>query len=120
MRDRAVYFSTELVMIVRATRKRGAERVRVDVVSTTNGAMVRSFILEGPNIGPWERVSGKAFSNNLVMHPTDQGVVRENLADSSRQSLVFTQNHVRSPDDLDRLGGGIMVAGSDRVLHLQP
>ena len=120
MRDHAVYFSAESVMVVRATRKRGVDRVRVDVVSTTDGAPLRSFILEGPTIGPWERMRGKAFFNGLVMHPTDQGVVRERIADGTQQSLAFTQTHVHSSDDLDRLGGGIMVARSDRVLHIQP
>ncbi len=118
MTDHAVYFSRESVLMVRATRKRGADRVHVDVVSTADGAILWSLVFEGQEIGPWERVRGKAFSNGLVMHPTDQGILRENLADRTRQSLVFTQGHVLSPDDLDRIGEGIMVVRSDRVLTI--
>ena len=120
MTDHAVYFSRESVMVVRATRKRGVDRVRVDVVSTTDGASLQASILEGQDIGPWERVHGKAYSNGLVMHPSDQGILRESLAGRSRQSLVFTENHVRSTNGLDRLGGGIMVVKDDRVLTINP
>ncbi len=118
--DHAVYFSRESLMIVRATRKRGTDRVRVDVVNTTDGTQMQTFVNEGSAIGPWERIHGKAYSNGLVMHPTDQGVAREKLADRSLQTLTFTSHHVQPMDDLDRLGGGIMVGKSDRALYIKP
>lgn len=120
MIDHEVYFSPDSVMVVRATRKRGVDRVRVDVVSVTDGTLLQSFLIEGLALGPWERIHGKAYANGLVMHPTDQGIVREKLADRSQNPLLFTQNHVKSLDDLDRLGGGIMVKKTDRVLVINP
>lgn len=116
----ALYFSNESVLLVRKTRKLGVDRVRIDVVSTTDGASIRNFVLEGSEIGPWERVQGKAYVNGLVMHPTDQGIVREVLADRTQQSLIFTSKDVSSLDGLDRLDAGILVAKTNRLVHIQP
>ena len=118
--DHAVYFSREAVMLVRATRKTGVDRVRVDIISTVDGSILKTLLMVGSDIGPWERVRGKAFFSGLVMHATDQGIVREKLADRSRNSLLFTAPHVQSLDDLDRLGDGILVMKTDRVLLIKP
>ena len=120
LQEFALYFSNESLLLVRKTRKLGADRVRIDVVSTTDGASIRNFVLEGSDIGPWERVQGKAYVNGVVMHPTDQGIVREVLADRTRQSLIFTSKDVSSLDGLGRLDAGILVVKTNRLVYIQP
>jgi len=118
--DVAIYFSREEILVVRKTSKAGVEYVRVETVSTENGSINNSRIID-PNDEPqWDDISGKAFSKGFVMHSTDDGVMREAIDSGQTSILPDTDQYVTSEDGLGRFDKGVMVVKESSIVSIEP
>ena len=119
--DLGYYFSTNSCLIVRKTIKLGVERVRLDIVSIHDGKILKSSVMDSDQADGWEVIKGKAYGGGVVMHPTDKGIVKEEVIGThSVELLPKTDSVVTSEDSLDRYGKGILVLKEDRILALLP
>ncbi len=96
--DACVRFSGGSALLVRRTRKSGAELVRLERINCENGTINSSSLLPLLDHPHWERIHGVAFGGKVVMIPTDNGIVRINLDTNDVQPLSGTQS-ISSPDD---------------------
>lgn len=118
--DVSLSFSREEVLVVRKTRKRGIDYVRIETISTEDGSVINSRTVELNDASQWDDVHGKAFSRGLVMHATDDGVLKENIVDGSTSSLPETDQYVTGDDRLGRFERGIMVVKESSIVSIEP
>lgn len=114
--DFSVRFTSSSILIMRKTRKFGIERIRIEVLSAEDGKIIQSRIANISDEERWDSIHGKGFSNGIVLHPTDHGIIREKLADKSTNEIALTKKYVTSLDSLDRLGEKILVIKDDRII----
>ena len=119
MRDFSARFTRSNALILRKTEQNGRERIRIDVVATDDGRVESSSVAEVPNDTRWDSVHGKAYSNGLILHATDHGIVREGIASHVVGELPLTTRYVDMSDSLDRLGDGVIAVKQDRVIIIR-
>ena len=107
-------------MVARKTRKHGVDRLRLETVSTEDGQVILSQVQDVLNVEHWDNVHGKAFARGIVMHATDGGVVKEDLATGQLTTLPGTDKYVTGDDSLDRIGGGVVVIKDGSVISIEP
>jgi len=117
--DLALYFHAGRCLIARLTRYRGAEEVKLDLVDAASARILYSSKRLTGSHPAWESVRGKGFvsegDDGVVMHPTDQGIVREQLGSGDSPLLSGSRGLVAADDQLFPLGGSIMKVGSTQV-----
>ena len=117
--DIQIYYSSETALIVRQTRMRGVDKTRIDLVKVSDGSVLSSRTVRTIDEPQWDVVGGKAYGNKKVLHATSRGIISENVETGDTRPLDGTQKCVGSDDALDRLGGGILVVKTDRVLMIK-
>jgi hypothetical protein len=118
--DVEIYFSREEVLVIRKTRKKGIEFVRLETVSTEDGSVKNSRIVEVSNCPWWDNIHNKAFSLNFVMHPTDDGIIKEKISDGNTMDLPGTDQYVTSDNKLGRFDRGVMVVKEGSIVSIEP
>ena len=98
---------------------RGVDKTRIDLVKVSDGSVLSSRTVRTIDEPQWDVVGGKAYGNKKVLHATSRGIISENVETGDTRPLDGTQKCVGSDDALDRLGGGILVVKTDRVLMIK-
>ncbi len=121
MIDLSVRFSGSSILVLRKTRSRGVDFVRVDIINTQNGSVSDSYRVKTSEVEVFENIHGKAYKSGLILHPTDQGIVQETLPDQNRKEINATSNYVQGDDKLHLSPDGIVIVTGERVilLHLK-
>lgn len=117
--DLAVRFSADDVLLVRRTRLAGQERVRIEKISLADATITlsRSFaVIDHPH---WDTVSGIAYRGQIVMIPTDNGMVRVRLDTFDAQTLTGTQSVSAADDRLHVYGSDLLTARHHTVVALR-
>jgi hypothetical protein len=117
--DVSVKFDSPTALILRQTRFRGVDRVRIDIVKLSDGSIALSRIAKAADEPHWDSIGGKAYGGTIAMHPSPQGIVREDLATGQATTLGATQKFVSGDDSLDRFGDAVMVVKADRVVLIK-
>lgn len=114
--DISVKMSSKGVYILRRTQLAGKEYLRQELVD--EGGKV-TFSNRMPLAGhPFPNLHGQAYSNGVVLHPTDTGIVQEEVSTGKTKTFAETQGVAHEGDNLIRLGGSILVVKSDRIIEL--
>ena len=113
--DTGVYIRDGQCLIARKTRFRGIDHIRLDLVDTATNGLLHSSDRDLSAHPEWESVRGKGFAGGMVMHPTDRGIVREEV--KSLKSVVLKDSTALvTPDDrLLPYAGGILRIGANRI-----
>lgn len=118
--DASIRFGAKTVLILRHTRQRGANYVRIDRVNIDDGQIIDSKKSKTADAGLFQDIHGKGFTDGAVLHATEDGIVMQNLSDDNTIILPGTDNYVSGGEQLVRYGSGVLVITSDRIIHLKP
>jgi hypothetical protein len=116
----SVRFSPETILVLRKTRKKGIDYIRVALLKSADGQVIDAYQEEISQKPFYANVGSKAYAHGILMHPTDDGVFEEEVTKRSGQVLQETSQFVQSDDRLDRYEGGLLVIKKDRLLLLKP
>jgi hypothetical protein len=103
-------------LVVRRTKLRGKERVKLDLIDAETAALRLSTEVDPAVQTHWESIRGIGFAGGVVMHPTDQGIVREDLGTGQSSVMKDSQRLVSSDDTLLPYQGGILRVASNRLV----
>ena len=117
--DFAVYFSKELVLLVRKTGYRGCEFARYSIIGL-DGKVIKDEMLGDADNGYdcWEHILGKLFQGDSILHVTPKGIVKQTLANNTYSHLEDTEGVVTITDQLFRFGTKVGVARKDGILAI--
>jgi len=118
--DASVRFGMKFALVLRHTRQRGINFIRIDRVNIEDGQIIDSKRMKTVDAALYDDVHGKAFTDGAVLHATDDGITMQNLSDGSAIILPGTDNYVNGGEQLLRYGNGILVVTSDRIICLKP
>lgn len=115
--DIEVKFSISSLALLRRTRSKGVDYIRVEMVDDKGSVLVsqRMKLTEAEH---YQNIHGQAYAAGVLLHPTAQGVLQEKLADRKQAAFTQTQNFVTADDTLYRYEKGVLVVKDDRVLYL--
>lgn len=114
--DISVKISSKGVYLLRRTQLAGKDYLRQELVD--EGGKV-TFSNRTPLANhPYPNLHGQAYSTGVILHPTDNGVVQEEVSTGKTKTFAETQGVVDGGDNLIRLGGSILVVKNDRVIEL--
>jgi len=116
--DLSIQFGAKIVLILRHTRVRGTNYVRIEQANITDGQITKSQRIKISEARTYETIHGKGYTDDMVLHPTDNGIVMENLADQSATPLSGTDNYVTSDSQLHRYKKGVLSVTRDRIIFL--
>ena len=114
--DMTARFNGNAILLMRKTRLGGKERVRLDRLAADTGASEMAEVIDPNQFSQWESIHGKAFAGNVVVHPTDDGIVREVLQGHASQTIGNTKAVVSSDDEILPFEGGLVVVRHNKVL----
>lgn len=116
--DIEVYFEERNILFVRKTKKKGYEYVRFDIFNIETKKINYSNKI---NIyGLWDNIHNKIFNKKIVIHPTDKGLVSENLVTGKTNTMFMTERYVSSLDKLKYLDTNhVFVVKEDKILKLK-
>lgn len=114
-----VKFSATQILLVRKTRLRGNDLIRLDVLNTSDGSLDGAYLFKQDAIRP-DEIFGKAFENNIVLHPTNKGIAKENLKDGLITIIPGTDKYVKEQDRLFPYENGVLVVKENSLVLLKP
>lgn len=114
--DIGVKFSSQGIYVLRQTQKFGVDFLRKELVDG-QGQVVFSQKLKLED-APYPEVHGQAYATGVVLHPSDDGVVQEEVETGKLKTFAKTKGLVSEKDTLSRVPGGLLVVKDDRVLLL--
>ncbi len=114
--DIGVKFSSQGVYVLRQTQKSGVDYLRKELVDG-QGRVVFSQKLKKEDAA-YPEVHGQAYATGVVLHPSDDGVVQEEVETGRLKTFDKTKGLVSQNDTLLRVPGGLLVVKDDRVLFL--
>lgn len=115
--ETSVRFASDSVLLLRRTRKNGVDLVRIETIGR-DGKVVVSIRQEAKQLPLYANLHGKAYAHGVVLHPTDDGIVQERLADQRQTRLDATAAYIDAGDALVSFGDGLLVVKEDRLLLL--
>ena len=117
--DVVVKFAPDSCFLQRSTQKNGIDFTSRDLFDYTGriffSARTKTEELLVAN------VHNSVYAGGVLVHPTDSGVVQENLQEGKYKTFTPTRSFVSSADKLFRFGKGLLVASdsSIRLLELE-
>lgn len=118
--DLSVRFGAKSLLVLRHTRVRGVNYVRIEKVNISNAKVLQSHRIKISENRLYESVHGKGYTDDALLHPSDDGIVLETLSDQTTTVLKGTDNYVSGNDKLYRYKKGVLVITNDRILFLTP
>lgn len=114
--DISAKFSSRGVYLIRKTKDGGKVYIRRDLVDEEGKVIFTSRMEETGHPNP--SAHGQAYGTGVVLHPTDGGVMQEEVVSGRTKIFDGTKGFVDSGDILFRLGQSLVVAKSDHVLQI--
>ena len=118
--DASVRFGAKTVLVLRHTRQRGTNYIRIDLVNIKDGQVISSQKSKVSEVPLFDNIHGKAFTDSHILHATEDGIVMQDLNSGNTLVLPGTENYVSGGEQLMRSGNGVLVFTGDRVLYLKP
>lgn len=113
--DMSVKFSSKGIYLLRKTQTHGVEYLRQELVDT-NGSVTFSNRQEATS-HPYP-IHGQAYFSGFIFHPTDKGIVQEEITTGQTKILADTTNVVDGRDTLIRTENTVLIVKKDRVLEI--
>lgn len=114
--DISAKFSSQGVLLIRKTQEMGKNYVRYEMVDSSGNVTFTNRLEESTHPNP--HAHGQAYGTGMLLHPTDAGIVRENVTTGETKVFSVTKGHVDAGDTLIRFGGSIIAVKDDRVLQI--
>lgn len=114
--DVSVKFSSKGIYLLRRTQLNGKDFFRQELVDA--GGKVTFSNKTEVTSHPYPELHGQAYSTGVILHPTDLGIVQEEVATGKTKTFAETQGVVDGGDNLIRMGNSILVVKNDRVLEI--
>ncbi|MFA5124618.1 MAG: hypothetical protein WC473_02205 [Patescibacteria group bacterium] len=118
--DASVRFGGKTILILRHTREHGVNFVRLDQINIFDGKVSQSKKIKVSEAKQFEEIHGKGFTDEAILHATDDGVKLQNLADNNLLTLPGTDNYISGGERLLRYGNGIIAISGDKIISLRP
>lgn len=115
----SVRFHESKVLALRKTRYRGVDFIRVETVDAQTGQVLDSRIEKVTDAAVYENVRGKAYGNGILMHPSDDGIVREIVSSGIRETLARTSQYLQSDSSLFAFGSNLAIVTGNQILELK-
>jgi hypothetical protein len=117
LQETQAVFSGELVLLIRRTRLNGESWLRLEIVGKT-GKVTHSRRSRTAELGNIQQIAGIAFAQTLALLPTDDGILRVDLASGITSLIPATQPHVGDGDALIPHGRGLLVVGQNKIDYI--
>lgn len=117
MLDISVKFSGNEVLIRRKTQFQGEDYLYTDIVSE-QGEVIFSNRVKLEN-APSKNIHGTIYSSGILLHPTDQGIVQEKVAEGRLKTFSQTEKFVAEGMSLHKFGNGLVVVGTNTATYLE-
>lgn len=114
--DISVKFSSRGVYLIRKTKDLGKVYIRRDLVDEEGKVIFTSKMEESKHPNPG--VHGQAYGTGMVLHPTDMGVMQEDVTSGKTKVFDGTKGFVDSGDVLHRFGQSLLIVKSDNILQV--
>lgn len=114
--DISAKFSSQGVYLIRKTKDMGKVWIRRDIIDSEGKVKFSSRMEESKHPNP--SAHGQAYSTGVILHPTDAGVMLEEIASGSTKIFDATKGFVDSGDILFRYGSSLIVSKSDVVYQI--
>jgi len=114
--DISVKFSSQGVYVLRKTQNGGINFLRQELVNN-KGNVISSNKLEESN-HPYPKTHGQVYSTGIVLHPTDAGVIQEEVKSGKTKAFPDTDKFVDSSNALVRFGSSLLSIKSDRIIQI--
>jgi hypothetical protein len=118
--DISVKFSDKSVLILRKTRIAGKDYVRVDMVNVDDGKIIQSYIVNVEDTKYYENIHGKAFKQGVIVHPSDEGIVREKISDRTAAIIADSDKFISGNEYLYPYGDDVLAVTNNRVILIKP
>lgn len=114
--DLSVKFSSENVLILRKTKKKGEDFILFDLFDKF-GRVLCSTRIRAANL-PSDHIHGIAFSRGKILFPTDVGAVRYDPMTNEANSFSATAKVINSSHTLYPFGQGLLLVDETSVNYL--
>lgn len=117
LRDISARFSSQGAMIRRQTEYKGKMYHYIDQIDK-QGSVVNSIaarLQDDIKLG----IHGIAYSTGVALHPTDDGIVSENLSNATQKTFSNTKRYLASSFSLYRYRQGVAVIADEQVIYLK-
>jgi hypothetical protein len=115
--DVSVKFSSQGVLIRRLTLSQGVNYIRTDMVNSDGRVLFSSpKVREEDYVG--ESIIGQAYTTGKLLHPTDDGVVQEDIISGATKTFDATKGHVEGGNILYPYQGGLLVIKDTVIEHI--
>ena len=104
------------MLLLRKTQESGKNYLRQEIVDKSGKVVFTNKLEESSHPNPYAH--GQAYATGLLLHPTDNGVLREKIETGETKVFPATKGHVDSGDTLFRYGASIIATKQDRVLQI--
>lgn len=116
--DVSVKFSSQGVLIRRHTQQQGVDYIRAELVDNA-GQVVFAAPKMRLEDHPAGSLHGQAYSTNVLLHPTDSGILQEKLREQTFKTFDVTQGEVATGDALYIYQKGLLVVGDSYAKYIQ-
>lgn len=114
--DISVKFSSQGVYLLRKTQHHGKDYLRQDLVDASGKVIFTNRVEESTHPNP--EVHGQAYGTGMVLHPTDEGIMQEEVKSGKTKIFDGTKGFVDGTDTLIRYGSSILAVKSDSIIQI--
>ncbi len=115
--DIMIKFSSQGVLIRRLTQKLGVSYIRSDIVDAQ-----AKVVFSSPRIREQDHYAsalhGQAYSTGILLHATDEGILREDIIGKTTQTFDATKGQVAQGHVLHIYERGVLIVKEMSVTHI--
>ncbi len=115
--DISVKFSHGEVLLRRKSQQNGVDFLRQEIVNDNGEVTYSSRIRYGDY--PVQGMHGQIYSNGILLHATDDGIVQEKVTSQEFKTFKQTMPFVGEGDILHKFNKGIVVVDSNSITYLE-
>ena len=115
--DISVKFSADTVLLRRKTQEKGTEYLRTEIIDG-KGEITHSSTVRLEDY-PIKEIHGQTYSNGILIHATDNGLMQEKVVEAHFRTFSQTENYVKEGDSIFKYQNGLLVAGSNTLTFLE-
>lgn len=115
--DISVKFSGDTVLLRRETQIGRTKFLRMEIVDE-KGKITHSTKIKLDDY-PIKSIHGQTYSNGVLIHATDNGLMQENVVESKFKTFSQTENYVKEGDSIYKYQNGILVSGVNTLTFLE-
>lgn len=116
--DMVAYFAQQSVLIRRHTQERGVDYLHTEIVNYAGMVVYASSKMRRAD-HPYPSLHGLVYAHGILLHPSDKGIVQENVEEGTFKTFSATQNSVQEGDALELYHSGLLIISEHQVRYLE-